>query len=676
MIIALMAGLIPAAGQPVPVLPEMVVLAERRNNGDAVIAEWTRDDLQMAAPRTIDEVLLKEPSFSLYRRQTSLFGNPSSAGVSLRNTGATAASRTLVLLDGIPQNDPFGGWVYWARYDAAALDSIRVVPSPQAAVWGNQSPAGVIQMAGHAPFQNLHLLKSGAGSHGTISASTVHQMTNAEATRAVSVSTFGLHSDGFFAVGKSQRGPVDRKLDLDLLGADVKFAWLAWPGVTVEPMVSFYSEDRGNGTAIARNSTDALDLALRITADDDDHPWQVLAWHQRREFEAAFSSVNDDRTAETLALDQFDVPGRGTGAAFTTRWASGECWNFSAGVDVRFLSGETHENAGTFRQREAGGEQTFAGAFGTASYRPDERTRVNASARVDFWQVTDGRRLETSLATGLPLREEYPPDRDDIEPSASLEITRDLHEDLSARISAGTGFRLPTLNELHRPYRVRNDIVEANPELLPERFVSIEGGFNWKPAGGLDADITLFHHWISDAVANVPVTDADEIAELFGTIPPGGSGSRKRNVEQAQVTGVEGKLVWRPAADVTLGITGLWTDTRFTDSPDQPLLEGKPFPQAPEWKWIASGEWRPMEKLAVFASCEYGASRFDDALAKRAIPESTSVGIGASWRTVDAIYQVRVDNLLDGEIQTGLGSDGIRTIGEPRSLWFSAEWRF
>ena len=116
---------IPAAGQAVDILPEMVVLSDRLISTGRPLAEWDREALREAAPRTLDEMLAREPSFSLYRRQTAIFGNPTSAGVSLRNTGATAASRTLVLLDGIPQNDPFGGWVYWARYDAAALDSIR-----------------------------------------------------------------------------------------------------------------------------------------------------------------------------------------------------------------------------------------------------------------------------------------------------------------------------------------------------------------------------------------------------------------------------------------------------------------------------------------------------------------------------------------------------------------------
>jgi outer membrane cobalamin receptor len=667
---------ISAFAQSPGLLPEMVVLAERGGGEGAVIGEWTREDIREAAPRTIDELLAREPSFSLYRRQTAMFGNPSTAGVSLRNTGATAASRTLVLLDGVPQNDPFGGWVYWARYDAAALDSIRIVPSARAAVWGNQSPAGVIQMNGNAPFEERHVMKIGGGSQGTIGGSMVHQMTDAEKTKSVSFSAFGLHSDGFFAVGPSQRGPIDRKLDIDLWGADVKFAWLAAPGLTVEPKVSYYTEERGNGTPLARNSTDALDFSLRLTGENRDFTWQAIGWHQRREFESVFSSVNAERTAETMALDQFDVPGRGTGAAFTAQWDGGDHWNFMAGADTRLVSGETNEDAGVFRRRVAGGDQDFAGVFGIAEYRPDDLTTVNASARLDAWWLSDGRRLETSLSTGAPLRADYQDDRDGIDPSAAFELTRALRDDLEARVSAGTSFRLPTLNELHRPYRVRGDIVEANPELDPERFISIEAGLEWKPREDLTVSTALFHHWISDAIANVPVTDPAEIAEIFGTIPPGGSGSIRRNVDAARVGGIEVEAEWRPHDEVTLDLTGLWSETRFSESKQQRLLEGKPFPQAPDLRLIANGEWRPREELSLFAGFEYGAAQYDDALAERRIPDFTSARIGMAWRTERAIYQIRVENLFDGEIQTGLSSDGIRTLAAPRSLWAGVEWQF
>lgn len=664
--------------QQTKVLPGMVVLAERISDSGMArsLAEWDGNDLQEAAPRTIDELLMREPSFGLYRRQTALFGNPTSAGVSLRNTGATAASRTLVLLDGVPQNDPFGGWVYWARYDAAALDSVRIVPSSRAAVWGNQSPTGVVSMTGHSPFGERHVFKAGAGGQGTIAGSTWHQMASADESFSVSLAAFGLHSDGFYAVDSSQRGLIDRPLDIDLHGADVKFAWLTAPGITIEQAISVYSEERGNGTPLSRNATDALDLSLRATSENENLTWQALAWHQRREFDSVFSSVNANRSAETMALDQFDVPGRGTGGAFTLRWDHDDNWNFMVGTDTRMLTGETNEDVGTFRRREAGGKQDFLGVFGMAQHQFDALTEINASARLDAWWLRDGRRTETSLTTGTLLRDENQNDSDGMEPSTSLELTRKLHENLEASISAGTGFRLPTLNELHRPFRVRNDIVEANPSLDPERFTSIEASLEWQPNKALTASASVFHHWIKDAIANVPVTDPAEIAAIFGTIPPGGSGSIRRNVDEARVAGVQAKVDWQPQEQVKFDFAALWSETRFTDSTQQPLLEGKPFPQAPELRLMAGADWKPVDDISLFAGCEYGSSQYDDALAQRTIPDYTSVRIGTSWKHKNAIYQIRVDNLFNEDIQTGLSGDGIRTLAAPRSFWIGAEWMF
>ncbi len=543
-------------------------------------------------------------------------------------------------------------------------------------MWGNQSPAGVVSMTGLPPFVNNHVIKAGGGGQGTVAGSTLHQMTSADESRSVSLAAFGLHSDGFYAVDSAQRGPIDRKLDIDLYGADVKLAWLAAPGLTIGQTTSFYSEERGNGTPLSRNSTDALDFSLSVTSENADHAWQALAWHQRREFESVFSSVNADRSAETLALDQFDVPGRGSGGAFTLRWDRGDDWNFMVGTDTRLLTGETNENVGTFRRRKAGGKQDFLGIFGMAQHQLDALTDLNASARLDAWWLRDGRRTETSLATGATLRDEDQADRDGIEPSASIELTRQLQGDLEAGISAGSGFRLPTLNELHRPFRVRNDIVEANPSLDPERFISIEASLEWRPDDDLTASASVFHHWINDAIANVPVTDPAEIREIFGTIPPGGSGSIRRNVDEARVAGIEAKLDWQAHEQLNLDLAALWSDTRFSKSAQQPLLEGKPFPQAPELRLVAGAEWRPVDDVSLFAGCEYGSSQYDDALAQRVIPDYTSVRIGASWRVGNAIYQIRIDNLFDEDIRTGLSSDGIRTLAAPRSLWLGAEWGF
>jgi outer membrane receptor for ferrienterochelin and colicin len=174
----------------------------------------------------------------------------------------------------------------------------------------------------------------------------------------------------------------------------------------------------------------------------------------------------------------------------------------------------------------------------------------------------------------------------------------------------------------------------------------------------------------------VPVTDPAAIAAIFGTLPPGGTGAQRDNVGQALAGGVEAKARWLPHQDVTLDLTTLWSETRFKDSPGQPLLEGMPFPQAPEWRLVADLEWRATEQLAFFTGCEYGSLQYDDALASREIPEFTSVRIGATLRHGRAFYQIRVDNLFDEEIQTGLSGDGLRSYAAPRSLWLGAGWSF
>lgn len=655
-----------AFASDVNLLPASVVLADRRM-GPGVMAEWSREEILEASPRSIDEMLATEPAFSLYRRQSAIFGNPTSAGVSLRNTGATAASRSLVLLDGIPQNDPFGGWVNWARYDSLTLDSARIVSSAPALLWGNQAPAGVIQLNGSSPFEERHSFRVAGGSHGSIGASMAHAMSNEDRTLAVSFAAFGFHTDGFYALDETQRGAVDRRLETEFFGEEIKFAWLLAPGVTLEPKFSHYYEHRRNGTELSENSTDAFDFSLRLTSEDEAVSWQAVAWHQRREFESVFTSVSDDRSSESFALDQFDVPGRGTGAAWSAAWGDEEVWSFQSGADFRFLSGETNEDVGIFRRREAGGEQWLAGVFVGSAWRMSETNRININARADQWTIDEGRRIETSLASGALLRDERYEYRDGVEPSASLEWIHEMPRDVESRVALGSGFRLPTLNELYRPFRVRDDIVEANAELDPERFLNVEAGLDWKANDEWKFGAAVFHHWISDAIANVPETP---------TPPSGGTISLRDNVDEARVAGLEGSAEWLPHESVTLALRGLWSKTEFASSPDQPLLEGKPFPQSPELRIIADAEWRALEGVSLFGGVEYGASQFDDAFATRLIPDYTSVRLGVMQKIGNATLQVRIENLFDEEIVTGLSSNGLRTLAAPRSLWASLEWDF
>lgn len=672
----------PALAESPEVLPEAVVVAERLPEDPGSLASWNTEEITGFSPRTIDELLATDPSFSLYRRQPAIFSNPTAAGVSLRRTGATAASRTLVLRDGIPQNDPFGGWVSWGRYHPDLLGSARLVPSARATVWGNQSPAGIVQLTSRWPREERSWFRATLGDRDTRGLSAATQFVSSDSRFSAQVGAFTLQSDGFHALAADQRGAVDRPRDFEMEGLEARFRWQGPDGLTVEPAISYYDESRGNGTVLSGNSTEALDLSLRVTSEGPDRTWQGLIYYQRRTFAALFSSVGEGRNTETPALDQFEVPGEGIGGGLTARLPFGDRGEVMLGADLRHLTGETNERAGFvdgafLRRRRAGGGQTFGGLFVRGSQGFPSETQLEASARLDFWELRDGERVERRPSSGALLRDLSYPDRDGLEPSFSLQVSHPLNDALTLTASAGTSFRLPTLNELYRPFRVRNDITEANAGLKPERFFSVEGGAAWEPHDDLSLGLAFFYHRIEEAIANVPITDADEASAVAGFVPPGGSVAQRRNVEEARSWGLEARAHWQARPNLLFSLTYLWGRSEFTESPGQPLLEGKRFPQAPNHRLVAGVEANPTEQLSLFLQADYGSGQFDDALEERRLPSWWSVRCGAGLDITENLsLSLRVENLFDEDVTTGLSSSGLRSIGLPRSGWLDLRYQF
>jgi outer membrane receptor for Fe3+-dicitrate len=73
------------------------------------VVYFDRADLAASAALTADDFLRGVPGFSLFRRTGSLAAHPTTQGVSLRGIAPSGTSRSLVLYDGMPINDPFGG---------------------------------------------------------------------------------------------------------------------------------------------------------------------------------------------------------------------------------------------------------------------------------------------------------------------------------------------------------------------------------------------------------------------------------------------------------------------------------------------------------------------------------------------------------------------------------------
>src|SRR3977135_1579545 len=110
---------------PPPVSDTIVVTATqtktRLADTPASVVVIDSKTLATTAAATTDDALRQVTRFTLFRRSGSRSANPTSQGVSLRGIGASGASRALVLDDGIPFSDPFGGWVYWNRLSQPTL---------------------------------------------------------------------------------------------------------------------------------------------------------------------------------------------------------------------------------------------------------------------------------------------------------------------------------------------------------------------------------------------------------------------------------------------------------------------------------------------------------------------------------------------------------------------------
>src|SRR5918993_2749678 len=236
--------------QPATFADSIVVTADRgetRLPSAASATVISSAELANTAGGALDDVLRQTPGFTLFRRSSSRTANPTTQGVTLRGVSGSGASRTLVLADGVPLNDPFGSWVYWNRLPLAAIDRVEIVRGATGDLYGADALGGVVQVLTFAPGRTRFRATGEAGSHDTARFSgyggTSRGPWNVEGTGE------WLRTDGVVTVGEEARGPVDVRADSDystgfLGGGFNRGTWHA------SARLSLYDEERGNGTPL------------------------------------------------------------------------------------------------------------------------------------------------------------------------------------------------------------------------------------------------------------------------------------------------------------------------------------------------------------------------------------------------------------------------------------------
>ena len=640
-----------------------------------------QDTLENAPQLRLDDILRVEvPGFSLFRRNSSRTANPTTQGVTLRNFGPSGAGRTLVLLDGIPLNDPFAGYVLWSQVPTAALDSVVVQPGGGAGVFGNAALAGTIYLVSSPITSSSAVAESSIGSYGTYDVNATGAIAHDRLAASVMVERFS--TSGYPVLRGDQRGPVDNTASADSDLFAFRSEWQINQQNSFRVELRHFDDDRGNGTTYTRNSSSGTDASAtwRIQFPGESAELELGAYGQLRSFQSTFSSVNEPRTVETPALDQFDVPADAIGGSAVWSMAVATDHRLTLGTDYRWLRGETNENFlwdGTefTKERRAGGEQFFAGVFGQDAWTPADHLTFLASLRYDHWSLFDGSRKEWSRLTGMVTMDSRFPDRSGDEINGRIGMSAELSKSVTVRGAFYSGFRVPTLNELYRPFRVGNDVTEANAALQPERLLAGETGIDLQPIETLTFSGTAFLNYLEDAVGNVTIGVGPGTFNPGGFIPAGGTLRQRQNIDLVLAPGFEGSVTWQPDPSLRVRASYVFTNPRVKKAAD-PSLEGKLLAQTPENVVTAAIDWTPVPRWRLTAQVRWGDRQFEDDQNSRVLAPFTTVDAALSYDfSAHLSAALRVENLFDEQVETGKSADGLVSIGAPRLVWIRLHWQ-
>lgn len=342
------------------------------------------EDLKTTAALTLDDALRQVPGFSLFRRSGSRTANPTTMGVSLRGLGASGASRAVVLADGIPLNDPFGGWVYWNRVPRESISQVEILRGGASHLYGSGALGGVINISTRSANSNSLSVTATYGNENTPNASLF--LSGRKRDWGASLATELFSTDGYVLVSPDERGPVDTKANSRNAVTTLKVERWFGQNQHIFGTGSFFGESRKNGTPLQTNRTRIHQFLFGGDLTSlKDGSFNARLHGGTQLYDQSFSAIALDRRTETLTRLQ-RVPVQFVG--FSSQWsrAIGNRQTLVAGYESLQVRGASDElvfvNGLATSLVGAGGRQQTFGAYVEDIVRFGSRLFVNVGGTI------------------------------------------------------------------------------------------------------------------------------------------------------------------------------------------------------------------------------------------------------------------------------------------------------
>jgi iron complex outermembrane receptor protein len=390
-------------------------------------------------------------------------------------------------------------------------------------------------------------------------------------------------------------------------------------------------------------------------------PWQVdaLAYIQARNF----SNIVISSSTFRKSLDQRNTPSTGIGGKIEVRPPVGSAHLLRLGVDTRFATGDMFEDAYNANQaanprtflRHAGGDQWTSGVFVEDDWTLG-RLILTGGVRADRWTIRNGFYQEVNATTSATVRRDIYADRSDWAVSGRFGALYRLSDGFAVRAAGYSGFRLPTLNELYRPFVVFPITTRANPALNPEKLKGAEVGMDISALPGVTLSATAFYNRLDDAIANV-------------TIAP--NTRERQNVDRIVAKGIELTAAAKVGA-ITLSASYAYSHS-IVHAPGSAFDGFRPA-QSPRHAASATVAYSPASGPSLSTTLRYVGRQYEDDLQSDVLPDALTLDAVARLPVGHGVSLVaRGENLFDETVVTR-NAGGSMDLGTPRTLWIGVSF--
>jgi outer membrane receptor protein involved in Fe transport len=618
--------------QPKPEANDIPVLKTSVNVTDSIsesspasISVLSNQTLETDPGVSLDDELRIIPGFSLLRRTSGVVASATIQGVALRGLGLAGPSRALVLWDGLPLNDPFGGWINWTRIAPENVGEADVTRGATTSVFGDLAMTGAVSIFSRPEEKNAIDISQEGGTQGTLLNHATYSWLGENLGFSVDARSFA--TDGYYVVPEEIRGPIDTPASDRFASGAPRIDWFSGENRFFLKADTLF-EHRNIGTFVDHESTGLGEFSGHYSREMKSDTFSLVGYYEYEDWSAHYSSINETRTVEKLVDQQYVPSTGGGGAAFWQHFQSH--WQVTGGGDVEYVTGHSHDyNPLAKTLTVEGGDLLEHGLFAQADYRVGP---VQFFGGIRY-QFTDARNNITA-------------------PNGGITYGRGIFR---LRASLNRSFRVPTLNELYRPYRQGNIETLANPLLVPETMDGGEFGFDIK-GKARRLSVTLFRNSISNFI------EQPNVSESATTIT-----RERENVGDGINEGFEvsAQQHWRN----WLGSVGyLFADTKLTSGP----LAGLYVPEVPHHQGSAQVTYQHHGTMVSGALLAYSRA-FDDQNNQFVDPGYAVLQFSGAqhlWRQLSATFDI--ENALDRYYVTEYTP--VINNGEPRVIRVGLRW--